>query len=769
MSFYKKYLSPLTVILCILMVVVTSFAAYKYNPYTRKPDYYVDNAVASTGMYKVDYATVSNSIVDTAYSVKMNTSSMASLTAESGIDAVTILVDQSGVNKKYTFAHLANWTIGKLDTRYLQIDATGASLTAVNAITLQGHAASYFQVAGSYLTSIDIHGATAETSIADGDEVLIYDVSASANRKMTKANFVAGITGTGDMLAVNYPDLVAIEAATPSSGYLHYNGSGFVYDTPSGASHDAVTLSTDLGNNLLGLSTQQLTLDNQTNNYVFAGPATGGAGVPSFRALVAADIPSLTSTYQAYDADLTTWAGVTPGTGVATALGNAAGATGGVALFGGALGTPSFTAVNLPSSNADPGTTAGQIRHDSTITNLTHGGIKWYDGTNVRTVVDLDASLLVSGASNYFVRYNYSSGIFELAAGAAGQTVDVDLDSLSSNMTSGGIVQAKGNGNGYGAAPGMSINGAGILTVNGLNIAAGGTITCTPSATVQGAWIGYELSGNGTNKYSFTVPASITTDLNFVYIDGAPTGTQVMGWTNSSGTVTQSWVTPEAYSAILAGIAGASQSTGYLYWSGSAWAYQAGTGSFTGGTLSSDLVMGNGLNIKSDTTSAHTFKLQGYNSSSYVDLLTITNNATPYITLASSTVGTTQAADDNSTKLATTAYADSEFTITGSGFTAGRSYYIASNGTITEADATSTSTLPSPAVGVAISTTAIRTRGKWTTTGLTAGSRYWVPVGGGALTVTKPTGSGNQQQCMGVAISTTVLQIMTSIDVGNVQ
>ena len=45
------------------------------------------------------------------------------------------------------------------------------------------------------VTSNLITGATAETSIAGGDSVLIYDDSASALRKMTRTNFVAGIGG----------------------------------------------------------------------------------------------------------------------------------------------------------------------------------------------------------------------------------------------------------------------------------------------------------------------------------------------------------------------------------------------------------------------------------------------------------------------------------------------------------------------------------------------------------------------------------------------
>ena len=50
------------------------------------------------------------------------------------------------------------------------------------------------------VTSNLITGATAETSIAGGDSVLIYDDSASALRKMTRTNFVAGVGGVNTPL-----------------------------------------------------------------------------------------------------------------------------------------------------------------------------------------------------------------------------------------------------------------------------------------------------------------------------------------------------------------------------------------------------------------------------------------------------------------------------------------------------------------------------------------------------------------------------------------
>jgi hypothetical protein len=66
-------------------------------------------------------------------------------------------------------------------------------------------------------------------------------------------------TGSGDMLAEDYPNIVAIDAVTPSVGYLHWNGSAYVYDTPSGSEHDAVTLGASLAN-ILTLTGQELGL-----------------------------------------------------------------------------------------------------------------------------------------------------------------------------------------------------------------------------------------------------------------------------------------------------------------------------------------------------------------------------------------------------------------------------------------------------------------------------------------------------------------------------
>ena len=63
-------------------------------------------------------------------------------------------------------------------------------------------------ISDEHLDVTAITGQTAETSVADGDTILIHDASASALRKMTRSNFVSGVGGT------NTPSFFAISTST---------------------------------------------------------------------------------------------------------------------------------------------------------------------------------------------------------------------------------------------------------------------------------------------------------------------------------------------------------------------------------------------------------------------------------------------------------------------------------------------------------------------------------------------------------------------------
>ena len=63
------------------------------------------------------------------------------------------------------------------------------------------------------LDATAITGQTAETSIADDDIILIYDTTATALRKMTKANFVSGLGGGGGSMT----NFIITDGSTPQT------------------------------------------------------------------------------------------------------------------------------------------------------------------------------------------------------------------------------------------------------------------------------------------------------------------------------------------------------------------------------------------------------------------------------------------------------------------------------------------------------------------------------------------------------------------------
>jgi hypothetical protein len=113
---------------------------------------------------------------------------------------VNNVVQEPGSGKAYTAsgttltlsAALTNGT----DTMYCVF--LGRALQTVNAPNAS--------VGSDQTAPTIITGQTAETSIATDDTILIHDTSASALRKMTRANFVSGIGGTNTPAFMAYLD-----------------------------------------------------------------------------------------------------------------------------------------------------------------------------------------------------------------------------------------------------------------------------------------------------------------------------------------------------------------------------------------------------------------------------------------------------------------------------------------------------------------------------------------------------------------------------------
>lgn len=186
------------------------------------------------------------------------------------------------------------------------VGGTGITLTETSGtVTISGNAGS---TTNSLVITSDggttegtskytFDGSSAKSiNFVGGTNVNIVETSGTLTFNATDTNTVTRLQGTGGSLV---------------SGDIVIQGTGLVSTSQSG---NTITIATTATNNTgtvtsVGLSLPNIftvsnspvtgsgtltgSLANQNANIVFAGPSTGGAAAPTFRSLVAADIPSL--------------------------------------------------------------------------------------------------------------------------------------------------------------------------------------------------------------------------------------------------------------------------------------------------------------------------------------------------------------------------------------------------------------------------------------------------------------------------------------------
>jgi len=163
---------------------------------------------------------------------------------------------------------------------------------------------------GDLSASRTINVATADTSMtinADSIQVRLATTSGlqvSSGLMIADTIAGAGLTIASKVLAVGGGDGIDVAADSIAVDVTDIIGTGLTEEATNNIAvdfsvvaaqadlHDTVTLSTAANSNLLSLTGQQIGLDNQSANIVFAGPSTGAAAAPAFRALVDADIPA---------------------------------------------------------------------------------------------------------------------------------------------------------------------------------------------------------------------------------------------------------------------------------------------------------------------------------------------------------------------------------------------------------------------------------------------------------------------------------------------
>lgn len=188
----------------------------------------------------------------------------------------------------------------------------------------------------------------------------------------------------------------------------------------------------DTTNRLVKLWATDITVTN-----AIAGSITGNAGTVT-NGLYTTDVGSVV---QAYDADLTTWAGITPGTGVGTALAVNVGSAGAFITYNGNAGTPSAlvgTNITGTASGLTAGAVTGFTAGAGTLTGPASSGVAVTLGnaetiTGVKTMSGLN-SVLVS-SSGLTIRNPANTFKYTLTAGAIAADRQLDLPLITGTDT----------------------------------------------------------------------------------------------------------------------------------------------------------------------------------------------------------------------------------------------------------------------------------------------------------------------------------------------
>jgi phage-related tail fiber protein len=234
---------------------------------------------------------------------------------------------------------------------------------------------------------------TTDAPITLGTTALVFSQFSGA-ATVTGGN---GLTLTGTDLSVNVDDST-IEISADS---LRVKDNGI---TSAKMATGSVELNTDTVTGTLGVSNGGIGVTTAADNTVFAGPATGGPSAPSFRALVAGDIPNH-STDKLTSGTLGVARG---GTGVATFTAGIVKSTGGTDALttGSTISLTTEVSGTLPVANGGTGAST-----------LTSGGVLLGNGTSTigaTAAGTADQVLRVPGAGG-----SPSFGSIDLAQSAA--------------------------------------------------------------------------------------------------------------------------------------------------------------------------------------------------------------------------------------------------------------------------------------------------------------------------------------------------------------
>ena len=396
-------------------------------------------------------------------------------------------------------------------TLAFQINSSGAIATGTWNASVIGALYGGTGVAGT-LTGVLYGNGTSAHTVATAAQ-LVSAIGSTAVTNSTNTTNVLG--GAANQIVYNTGSGATSFITAPSSAstYLGWNGSSFVWGIPSGTGTvTSVALSlpsifTVSGSPVTSSGTLTGSLATQSANLVFAGPSSGSAAVPTFRSLVAADIPALSYAPTAGSTSITTLGTITTGTWNASVIGAAYGGTGEAGTLTGILygnGTSAHTIATTAQLLSGIGTLP--VANGGTgLTSLTAGYIPFGNGTNAFS----SSSNLYFDGTNLCVGTTSAVGLITGIGGSTGGTsIQAAFGGVNAtscqifHCDSGGVNSAlSGLKINKVASTSRSINAAGTINAAGLDYAEymfkAGNFTIN-----KGDICGIDANGKLTNVYA---------------------------------------------------------------------------------------------------------------------------------------------------------------------------------------------------------------------------------------------------------------------------
>jgi hypothetical protein len=384
-------------------------------------------------------------------------------------------------------------------------------------------------------TTLTVNGST---TLNVGLNGLLQATSGVISNATAGVNYAPPTSGTSILYgngSGGFSGVTIGSGLTFSSGTLSATGGGSGTVTSVGLSLPSIFTVTNSPVTTTGTLTGALAT--QTANYVFAGPTTGSAAVPTFRSLVASDIPALsyapatTGSSILYANGSGGFSSVTVGTGLSFSAGTLASTA-----SGGTVTSVSVVSANGLAGTVATSTTTPAITLSTSITGLLKG-----NGTAISAATaGTDYAPATSGSS---ILYGNGSG------GFSNVTIGSNLTFASGTLsaTGGGGMTYPGAGipNSTGSAWGTSYGTSGATSVvlrdANVNIstnkifvgytvlASSGTTTTLTAASV------FDWSVTGSSGQTFQLPNATTLPVGAFYTFNNNQSSGVITLNNNSG------------------------------------------------------------------------------------------------------------------------------------------------------------------------------------------------------------------------------------------